>query len=158
MAPTTNFINAFLLLTSMYREIDEHPETPGIREKIDEAIETLGPSEVIKGLPEEIALVEPAHSGCSCERYALGTNGLLDFLSGIFPNIDDPKAGDMILYYREGRGCVHIGILQEDGTVTSKWGKSGPVLNHPWDHVPNRYGDAVIYRRISQETVKELKK
>ena len=139
----------------MYRELYKNPKTGRIRDKIDEAMD-LGPIGMVDELPDCITLLEEAHEGRNCEEFALGRKGIMSLLSIEFPSIDDPQAGDIVLYYNQRDGYVHIGVLQEDGTVTSKWGKGGPVLNHPWDHVPTRYGETITYRRVSKEDVKDL--
>ena len=140
----------------MYIEIDMYKETPEIRREIDRVTQTLSPDRFVEQLPDGVTLIEPAHSRYDCEGYALGTRGIRRLLSGLFPNINAPTTGDLVLYHSENGGCKHVGVLEADGTVTSKWGKDGPVLNHPWDYVPNNYGEKVIFRRISPEERKRL--
>jgi len=139
----------------MYLEIDMYEGTAEVRESIDKVMEEFDAVGFVDHLPKEITLVEPAYDNCDCEDYALGTRGgFMRLLPFLFPEIVDPKTGDRVLYCN---GCPeHMGTLQEDETVTSKWGEGGPVLNHPLDYVPNAYGETVIFRRISQEDVQRL--
>lgn len=62
---------------------------------------------------------------------------------------DRPEAGDVIAYSYDSdantpvspiTAFVHYGIINADGTVTSKFGV-GDVLNHPVDRVPSVCGN-----------------
>lgn len=122
-----------------------------------EALTELDSQRFIENLPAGIVLVRPVFSGVDCEGYAIGTKGFRHSIAALYPRLDSLQKGDIVLYYREDRGTVHVGRLQEDGMVESKWGRSGPVLRHPIDMVPLSYGDRVFFRRISEEELNDLK-
>lgn len=84
--------------------------------------------EFTRRIPELIKLVKPPFTDVSCEQYAIGTNGLRHSIAALYPKLDSLKAGDIALYWDEDRGTVHIGRIQEDCSVESKWGNGGPVL------------------------------
>lgn len=69
-----------------------------------------------------------------------------------------PKSGDYILYRNSAfPGMIsHIGILEESGTVISKW-SWGPTLRHKTFDVPKMYGDNVAYiSQISKQKACQL--
>ena len=128
-----------------------------VRNQLDYLANELGTTEFIKRIPEPIRVVEPPFPHVSCEQYAIGTNGLRHSIAAIYPKLDSLLAGDIALYWDEDRGTVHVGRMQEDGSVVSKWGNGGPVLRHPLDMVPSSYGSYVFFRRIPEEELHDLK-
>jgi hypothetical protein len=54
-------------------------------------------------------------------------------------------AGDLVMYFNEGN-FKHIGILQEDARVVSKWGE-GHLYEHALWEVPESYGESVRFFR-----------
>jgi len=127
------------------------------REELQRLALELAPTEFIKRLPEGIELVEPPFPGVSCEEYAVGTTGFRHCIAALYPKLDELAAGDFALYYDDDHGTVHVGRIQEDGLVVSKWGNDGPVLRHPVDMVPEDYGWFVFFRRIPEEKLQQLK-
>ena len=128
-----------------------------VRKKLHYLAREFDSGEFTRRIPEPISLVEPPFSGVSCEQYAIGTNGLRHSIAALYPKLDSLKAGDIALYWDEDRGTVHVGRLQEDGSVVSKWGNGGPVLKHPIDMVPSCYGSHVFFRRIPEQELYDLK-
>ncbi len=102
-------------------------------------------------------MMQEDRNGQDCVDYAVGAHqrnckgaGCLN----LYPEAIKPQEGNIILYHvkhsRNGdkNRIVHAGICQEDGTIISKWGKGGPIFNHPVDYVPLGYGNYVTFRRI----------
>lgn len=122
---------------------------------------------VMPHLPPEIeVLTDPPaeHENYNCFLYAFGlhtdntirreTNGFIyDSLvkhwlkTGVLERTNTPEGGDFILYqglidYPET--ITHIGVLEPDGRVVSKWAW-GPLVRHHVFDVPQEYGDTVFY-------------
>jgi len=127
-----------------------------VREELEYLARDLDPEEFLSKLPKEITLIEPSFPNVSCEQYVIGTSGFRHSIIAMYPKLDSLKAGDLALYDNEDL-TVHIGRIQEDGYVISKWGTGGPVLKHPVDMVPISYGCCVFFRRISEEKLNEMK-
>jgi len=128
-----------------------------VRKQLDYLARESDSGEFTRRIPEPISLVEPPSPDVSCEQYALGTNGFRHSIAAIYPKLDSLKEGDIVLYWEEDRGTVHVGRMHEDGSVISKWGNGGPVLKHPIDMVPTSYGEWVFFRRIPEQELHDLK-
>jgi hypothetical protein len=76
--------------------------------------------------------------------FALGLVGRALAIKGMivqgYPDVDDPRAGDYVLYYAGKPLASHIGILREDFKVVSRWGQ-GHVYEHPRLLLPASYGN-----------------
>ena len=127
-----------------------------VRRELEHLVKDSDSSEFTRRISEPIKLVEPPFTDVSCEQYAIGTNGLRHSIAALYPKLDSLKAGDIALYWDEGSGTVHVGRVQEDGSVVSKWGNGGPVLKHPIDMVRSSYGSHVFFRRIPEEELHAL--
>ncbi|MBM2821219.1 MAG: hypothetical protein HW405_979 [Candidatus Berkelbacteria bacterium] len=132
----------------------------------------------IENLPCEISILTPPEKGYGvfrddnagetmytaghdCEDYIFHKNGIMAWLPDKLPEITDPKKGDIVFYFSEGKygkSVNHVGKYDGDGHVISKWGEGGPVLKHPIHFVPTLYGDAVLFRRISEGQIEEFQK
>lgn len=63
--------------------------------------------------------------------------------------IEEPQDGCLVCYFTQ-EGWKHIGVLNPDRTVNSKWG-TFPVYKHGIEEVPDDYGSEVrFYRKPSQ--------
>jgi hypothetical protein len=67
---------------------------------------------------------------------------LLDL--GYLEKIDQAKQGAFVIYFDEYNEFVHIGVVQGDGRIISKWGDQG-LFNHEIFEVPLSYGNNVSY-------------
>lgn len=70
-----------------------------------------------------------------------------------------PEAGDLVIYQdleNYPDALTHMGVLQTDGSVISKWAW-GPLIKHAlWD-VPASYGNDVFYLEgVSADYAREL--
>lgn len=79
---------------------------------------------------------------------------LLD--KGYLTEVSEPvaSAGDLVMYFN---GCAfkHVGILQGNARVVSKWGE-GHLYEHALWEVPESYGDSVrFFRPLSYEDAYE---
>lgn len=70
-----------------------------------------------------------------------------------------PEAGDLVVYQDKANypeHLTHIGVLQSDGSVISKWAW-GPLIKHALFDVPASYGNDVFYLEgISRAYAHEL--
>ncbi len=131
---------------------------PEIRRQIDKGTEHPY-SEWHLFLPSEISHISSPSYPPDCEGYALGRTNIMKRLPDMFPDIDAPQEGDIVLYLKTNgheKDVEHVGVYHRDGTVVSKWGW-GPVLKHPIGFVPTFYGDSVIFRRIPKEELQKLR-
>ncbi|MCX6781054.1 MAG: hypothetical protein NT003_02990 [Candidatus Magasanikbacteria bacterium] len=72
--------------------------------------------------------------------------------------LDKAQPGAIIAYHN-GSEITHIGIIQPDNSVISKW-SWGPLIQHEIFDVPDYYGDVVTYyKNIStRDAIKIYKK
>lgn len=61
-----------------------------------------------------------------------------------------PEKGDMILYRANDGSISHVGLVDGQNTVISKW-SWGPIIKHSIFDVPKEYGDVVEYYKASKE-------
>jgi ankyrin repeat protein len=71
-----------------------------------------------------------------------------------FGPVSSPEKNDLVLYTRnitdnrEENFCpLHSGLVHSDDLVEGKWGSCKTILLHPTFHVPESYGEVVIYYR-----------
>jgi hypothetical protein len=73
--------------------------------------------------------------------------------------ITKPEKGDIIVYRnikQFGDEITHVGILQGDDTVVSKW-SWGPIIKHKIFDVPDFYGSDILFvKNVNTERAKEL--
>jgi hypothetical protein len=64
------------------------------------------------------------------------------------PHLHDTRhpQDDIVLYFGEDEKLKHIGIINEQNIVKSKWG-IGPVFSHTIADVPASYGNTVLFLR-----------
>jgi len=139
----------------MVKDIERSAEE---RKRLDDIAEEHGVSDFIDYLPSEIELIESARLDKDCGEYALITPEVRNYLPHLFPEIEEPEEGDFVLYYSKEEGILHVGIYQGDGSVISKWGTNGPVLEHPIDLVPLSYGESYLFLRIPERKLEMLRK
>lgn len=58
--------------------------------------------------------------------------------------IEEKSYGTIILY-RQDNELIHMGRVQVDGNVVSKWGVKGHLWRHRIDEVPSSYGEIFSY-------------
>ncbi|MBN1896131.1 MAG: hypothetical protein JW789_00200 [Candidatus Aenigmarchaeota archaeon] len=99
---------------------------------------------VYRNLPDSVAAIGPSTPGYQCNDYALGSLSILAIDEYALKEGDTPKAGDIVVYESslplENFRPTHVGVLQEDGTVISKWG-SLPLMKHEKSAVVEEYID-----------------
>lgn len=130
-------------------------------------------------LPKELEIIKnpPEEDGnYNCFIYVLGLHNDREIIketkgfiySNFFQTLIDkgelklisaPQSGDIIIYRNSkkfGSEITHSGIVQENGTIISKW-SWGPIIEHKIFDVPNFYGDEIQYiHKITSEQAKEL--
>jgi len=66
------------------------------------------------------------------------------------------------VWYSGGLGGIevkHIGIVQKDGKIVSKWGDNGPIVRHPLWAIPECYGNIARFSRMpNREEILRLKR
>lgn len=127
------------------------------REELSILTAELSAQEFVNNLPDYLKLIEFPQGNISCENYAIETDGARYSLSAKYPKLKELKEGDLALYYAYEGGTVHVGRIQSDGSVTSKWGNNGAVLKHKIDDVPYEYGYYVFFRRVPDEDLQKMK-
>ena len=99
---------------------------------------------VYRNLPDSVVAIGPSTPEYQCNDYALGSLSILAIDDYPLRNGDTPKAGDIVVYESslpvEDFRPTHVGVLQEDGTVISKWG-SLPLMKHEKGAVIEEYID-----------------
>ena len=114
-----------------------------IMDEPERAIELLSSSMTI------VERVTPASNktGIDCLTY-LGYLGPPEghiLMPRLYSPTTSPKKGDYVTYYLSRRkDFSHIGVLQEERRVTSKWGE-GSVFDHPIEEVPLGYGNSAYF-------------
>lgn len=61
-----------------------------------------------------------------------------------------PAAGNMIVYRGDNNFISHVGLMENDEVVVSKW-SWGPLLKHAIFDVPDHYGNKVEFYTFSSE-------
>jgi hypothetical protein len=64
-----------------------------------------------------------------------------------YVEVDEGQPGDLIVYIDQKKTILHVGILETAQRVISKWGHF-PVLSHPINAVPPRYGKSYLRFRM----------
>jgi hypothetical protein len=113
-------------------------------------------------LPKELKILEgPSQYNCfihvlglSKDQQYLGEGNFAfqnleklfqDFITrGELKRLEESEVGALVVY-RTGDGHIsHVGLIQENGKVISKW-SWGPLLEHGVFDVPDHYGDTVEF-------------
>ena len=68
----------------------------------------------------------------------------------IFKPLSKPEVGSMILYRAHDNSISHVGIMEDENTVISKW-SWGPLLRHKILDVPDHYGEKIEFYIISEK-------
>ena len=111
----------------------------------------------VEMMPPELELLVAPYIGHNCTMFALGTNdrSFLEISSlrrfyEMFIELEDhkKKEGDFVIYTARNGKFEHLGRYDGDGKVVSKWGDLVPVLRHPVDWVPPKYGEVVRFLRM----------
>lgn len=126
-------------------------------------------------LPSELEIIESVPSeklNYNCFVYALGLqhnpqilgNKGWEFTRNLGPVFDemitkgllqkvDKASQDTVIVYRTETGSIsHVGLMEDENTVISKW-SWGPLLKHHIFAVPADYGDTVEFYTIVPEAV-----
>lgn len=64
--------------------------------------------------------------------------------SGELKRIEEPEVGALVVYRTSDNHISHVGLVEEDGKIISKW-SWGPLLEHGVFDVPDHYGDIVEF-------------
>lgn len=155
------------------------------RNKLDELIRTDGGvnwwnpdlfvERILPLLPPEIEVIKnppQESSNYNCFIYALGLSDDLDLIKDcdgfiyeslirkfieerVLSYTETPSEGDYVLYLDDDKEMHHLGIVNSDNTITSKW-SWGPLIKHEiWD-VPACYGNKIKYLKyIEPDQVKK---
>ncbi len=124
-------------------------------------------------LPSELEVIECVpreEQNYNCFVYALGLHHHLEILGnkgweftrnlgqtfdemiekGLLQKVAKPSPGALIVYRAHIGNISHVGLMESEDTVISKW-SWGPLLRHHIFAVPADYGDIVEFYTISQE-------
>src|SRR6266481_946756 len=116
-------------------------------------------------LPTDLKIISvpPNPAGnFNCFAYALGLENDKEFLGGphtiqkefiryllnkrILGIIEKPSVGDLVFYENEEGVITHGGIVQDDGSILSKWMWGALFAHKLWD-VPSSFGDTAFYTK-----------
>ena len=64
--------------------------------------------------------------------------------------VEKPGKGNLIVYRTDEGNISHVGLMEDDSTVISKW-SWGPLLRHKIFAVPDHYGDTIEFYTLTQE-------
>lgn len=126
-------------------------------------------------IPSELIIISPPppeEENYNCFVYVLGLQNDTRFLgnkgwdftrnlgkvfdemidSKVLKPLHEPKAGSLVVYRADDDSISHVGILETEKIVISKW-SWGPLLRHAILDVPDHYGNRVDFYEISQEAV-----
>lgn len=126
-------------------------------------------------LPPELEIIESVPSeeqNYNCYVYALGLHhhpeiignkgweftrnlgSLFDemIVKDLLHKVGKPSQGMVIVYRTETGSISHVGLMEDENTVISKW-SWGPLLKHHIFAVPADYGDAVEFYTIMPEAI-----
>lgn len=68
----------------------------------------------------------------------------------ILKSTKNTVSGNLVVYRTDGGEISHVGLLESDAMVISKW-SWGPLLRHKILDVPNHYGDIIEFYIISKD-------
>lgn len=68
----------------------------------------------------------------------------------VLEQVEKGDSNDLIVYRADSGKISHVGLMQDEDTVLSKW-SWGPLLRHKIFDVPDHYGDTVEFYKISVE-------
>ena len=117
-------------------------------------------------LPAELEVAAPPplpERNYNCFVYALGLETNADFigvtnweyarnLGALFlrllqsdaERLGSPVPGCLCVYVADDGSLAHVGLVQDDGSVVSKW-SLGPLIRHETWQVPSHYGNDVRF-------------
>jgi len=137
-----------------------------IRKKLDKALfDSYTPDEFCERISERscgrfITIVKNPYNKQECRDYT--GQGSFEFYRDFekaFEHVDagDEQIGDIVLYTYGDNPYIpeHVGIHLGEWWVVSKWGEGGPVLVHPLDHIPSKWGDKVHFFRRENPFIPE---
>lgn len=122
-------------------------------------------------IPSELSIIStppPEEENYNCFIHVLGLQSDARFLGNkgwdftrnlgkVFDEMIDskvleplhaPKAGSLVVYRADDNSISHVGILETEKNVISKW-SWGPLLRHEIFDVPDHYGNKVKYYALS---------
>lgn len=71
---------------------------------------------------------------------------------GVLTKVETPKPGTIIIYRAQSGSISHVGLIEGDNMVISKW-SWGPLLRHQIFAVPADYGDTVEFYNLTPEAI-----
>lgn len=71
---------------------------------------------------------------------------------GLLQKIDKPSQNAVIVYRTQNGGISHVGLMESEDTVISKW-SWGPLLKHHIFAVPADYGDTLEFYTLAPEAI-----
>lgn len=124
-------------------------------------------------IPSELSIISsppPEKENYNCFVYVLGLQSDARFLgnkgwdftrnlgkvfdemidSKVLEPLHEPKAGSLVVYRADDGSISHVGILETEKIVISKW-SWGPLLRHTILDVPDHYGNEVEFYQLSAE-------
>lgn len=69
---------------------------------------------------------------------------------GTLKPVKTPQKGDMAIYRLDTGAISHVGLMENENEVISKW-SWGPLLKHALWAVPDHYGNVVEFYQVSKE-------
>ena len=129
-------------------------------------------------IPSELSIISsppPEEENYNCFVYVLGLQSDARFLgnkgwdftrnlgkvfdemidSKVLELLHEPKAGSLVVYRADNDSISHVGILETEKIVISKW-SWGPLLRHTILDVPDHYGNRVEYPPLSLVDMKSF--
>lgn len=126
-------------------------------------------------IPSELEIVSPPppeDENYNCFVYALGLqdkpellgNNGWEFTRNLGPVFDEmitnhmlqpseaPSQGNLIVYRAQDKTISHVGVMENDQAVLSKW-SWGPLIRHKIFDVPDHYGDIVEFYDSTNRTI-----
>lgn len=124
-------------------------------------------------IPTELEIINsppPEEENYNCFVYVLGLQNDIRFLGNkgwnftrnlgpvfdemisnkILKTVAKPATGNMIVYRANDNSISHVGLMENEKVVVSKW-SWGPLLKHVIFDVPDHYGDKIEFYAFSSE-------
>lgn len=128
-----------------------------------------------KHIPSELEIITPPPEeglNYNCFVYVLGFQNDQQFLGNagweftrnlglvfdemisknILKHSDTPKKGLLILYRTDDGVISHVGLMENEKNVISKW-SWGPLIKHEVFDVPDHYGNKVEFYTLTKEAI-----
>lgn len=131
------------------RDLQVHParirELKGTEAHNIEMLETANPEEDFNCVMYALNLRGSIGPPCSpLGHYYMGTEFMQHLISeGHVAQLNIPAAGGLVIY-QKGDQIMHVGIVQHNGMVRSKWG-AGHLYEHSAWEIPDELGDSIRY-------------